>query len=155
MALMPAQCPNCNAPIHVDNQKDAAICEYCGSAFIVEKAIANSGGTSIHAQTVHIYNSPATAKPQEDYKALTIYRKSAFTGCAIKAEMLIDNQSVGVITNGKKLNLLLTTGIHYVSLCGDIRQIVVRGECHEVFISVSAKLTLSNGKLVIDRIEYR
>lgn len=39
MPLVDAKCTNCGAPLKLDNTKDAAICEHCGSAFIVEKAI--------------------------------------------------------------------------------------------------------------------
>lgn len=41
MPLVAAQCTNCGAALQVDNSKDAAVCRYCGSAFIVEKAIHN------------------------------------------------------------------------------------------------------------------
>ena len=41
MSLVNAKCPNCGQSLKVDSAKDAAICEFCGSAFIVEKAIQN------------------------------------------------------------------------------------------------------------------
>lgn len=41
MALVAAKCPQCGANINVDATKDAGICEYCGTAFITEKAINN------------------------------------------------------------------------------------------------------------------
>ena len=33
MPLVDAKCTNCGAPLKIDNSKDAAICEHCGSAF--------------------------------------------------------------------------------------------------------------------------
>lgn len=39
MPLVPAQCPNCSGKLNIDSEKDAAICQYCGTPFIVEKAI--------------------------------------------------------------------------------------------------------------------
>lgn len=39
--LVSAKCTNCGANIEVDKEKEAGICSYCGSAFIVEKAINN------------------------------------------------------------------------------------------------------------------
>ncbi len=39
--LLPALCPQCGAIIRVDSGKEAAICEYCQSAFIVDKAVEN------------------------------------------------------------------------------------------------------------------
>ncbi len=41
MPLSRAQCTNCGANLSVDNSKDAAICPFCGTAYIVEKAIQN------------------------------------------------------------------------------------------------------------------
>ena len=41
MPLVKAQCTNCFGVIQVDNTKEAAICDSCGTPFIVEKAINN------------------------------------------------------------------------------------------------------------------
>lgn len=41
MPLVNARCTNCDANLTVDRSKEAAVCEHCGSAFIVEKAINN------------------------------------------------------------------------------------------------------------------
>ena len=54
MSLVEAKCTNCGSILKVDNEKEAAICEFCGSAFIVEKAI---NYNSIVANVVNIYNS--------------------------------------------------------------------------------------------------
>lgn len=39
MSLMLAKCTQCGGNLQIDNEKEAAVCPYCGSAFIVEKAI--------------------------------------------------------------------------------------------------------------------
>ena len=39
MPFVEAKCTCCGAQLTVDNTKDAAICQYCGTPFIVEKAI--------------------------------------------------------------------------------------------------------------------
>lgn len=41
MNLVPAKCPECGGSVKVDRDKKAAICEYCGTPFIVEEAINN------------------------------------------------------------------------------------------------------------------
>lgn len=41
MPLVQAKCTNCGANLEVDSTKEAAVCQYCNSAFIVEKAINN------------------------------------------------------------------------------------------------------------------
>lgn len=41
MPLVEAKCTNCAGVLKVDDSKETAICPYCGSAYIVEKAIYN------------------------------------------------------------------------------------------------------------------
>ena len=56
MPLVPCKCTNCGANLQVDNTKDAAVCEFCGSAFVVEKAINNYNVTNhISAGVVNVY----------------------------------------------------------------------------------------------------
>lgn len=66
MPLVDAKCTNCGATLKVDNVKDAAICEHCGSAFIVEKAINNYNTTNhnyFSAQVVNVYGSMDSHNP--------------------------------------------------------------------------------------------
>ena len=39
MALIKAQCTNCGAALEVEQDKDAAICPYCNTPYVVEKAV--------------------------------------------------------------------------------------------------------------------
>ncbi|MDR1640500.1 MAG: leucine-rich repeat domain-containing protein, partial [Clostridiales bacterium] len=39
MPLVPAICTQCGARLNVDSSSDAAICKYCGTPFVVEKAV--------------------------------------------------------------------------------------------------------------------
>lgn len=58
MPLVNAKCTNCGANLEVDNAKDAAICPYCQTAYIVEKAINNYSITNnINAEQVNIFYS--------------------------------------------------------------------------------------------------
>ena len=41
MGLIAAKCTQCGANIQIDDTKEAGICEFCGTAFITEKAINN------------------------------------------------------------------------------------------------------------------
>lgn len=60
MPLAKATCPSCGAALPVDSSKDAAICSYCGTPFIVEKAIQSYNITNnIQAGTVNIYGGTA------------------------------------------------------------------------------------------------
>ena len=45
MAMVPAICTQCGGKILVDDTHDAGICEFCGTAFITEKAIINYKNT--------------------------------------------------------------------------------------------------------------
>ena len=60
MPLVPAKCTNCGAVLNIDDSRESFICRYCGSPFIVEKAISNYNTTNnvtnnIHAQVVNMY----------------------------------------------------------------------------------------------------
>ncbi len=44
MSFVECKCPNCGAPVKINTEEDASYCEYCGKAFINEKAINISGG---------------------------------------------------------------------------------------------------------------
>ena len=41
MPLVQAKCTNCGGILEVDKENEAAVCKYCGTPFIVEKAINN------------------------------------------------------------------------------------------------------------------
>lgn len=61
MPIVNAKCTNCGADLQVDSDKEAMICEYCGSAFVVEKAIRNVSVTTnnhIQAANVTIMGAP-------------------------------------------------------------------------------------------------
>ncbi|MBD5135728.1 MAG: leucine-rich repeat domain-containing protein [Lachnospiraceae bacterium] len=62
MGLVAAKCTQCGANIEVDDTKEAGICKYCGTAFIIEKAITNyntyiTNNTNINANVVNVYNT--------------------------------------------------------------------------------------------------
>ncbi len=67
MSLVPAKCTQCGANLIVDNTKDAAVCEHCGTAFIIEKAINNftlTGNQSIIINSA-VINVKSTAPSQD------------------------------------------------------------------------------------------
>ena len=39
--FVPAVCPKCGGQLEVDPSQEAAVCKYCGTPFIVDKAIQN------------------------------------------------------------------------------------------------------------------
>ena len=55
--LVPAVCTQCGAHLEVDPSKDAAVCQYCGTPFIVQKAISEYNiqhATIEHVDTVRV-----------------------------------------------------------------------------------------------------
>lgn len=54
MPLVSAICTQCGARLKVDSDKEAVVCPYCETAFVVEKAINNYNSTNIvNIDTVH------------------------------------------------------------------------------------------------------
>lgn len=61
MAFVLAKCPQCGGNLEVDNEKDAAICKFCNSPFVVEKAINNYNTfttNNYEGATIHMYDNP-------------------------------------------------------------------------------------------------
>ncbi|SCW34778.1 hypothetical protein SAMN02910456_00639 [Ruminococcaceae bacterium YRB3002] len=54
MSLVQAKCTNCGANLNVENTKDAAICPFCGTPYVVEKAIQNY---NINNSTVNVIDT--------------------------------------------------------------------------------------------------
>lgn len=60
MPLIAAKCTNCGGVLEVDSSKDAAICPFCNTPYVVEKAISNYHITNnIHAASVNIHGASA------------------------------------------------------------------------------------------------
>ena len=56
-SFVPAVCTQCGARLEVDPAQDAAVCPYCGTPFVVQKAINNfsiQNATIEHADTVNV-----------------------------------------------------------------------------------------------------
>ena len=59
MRRIPGICPNCGATLEIDGNKDAAICRYCDTPFVVEKAVKLYNNTyNIHGEVVNIFGGP-------------------------------------------------------------------------------------------------
>lgn len=57
--LVPAKCTNCASPLEVDSEQQAAICPYCGSAYIIDEAINNynltlSGNLTVNGAVINV-----------------------------------------------------------------------------------------------------
>ncbi len=95
MPFVEAKCTNCGATLVVDSAKDAAICEFCGSAFIVEKAINNYNITNhnhITANVVNVYNT-ATADYVIRAGRLLEYRGSSVNAVIPKGVTVIGERA--------------------------------------------------------------
>lgn len=67
MPLVPAKCTQCGASIKVDDTKESGICSFCGTSYIVEKAINNyneyiKNDYHIANAEVHIHDEKSTEK---------------------------------------------------------------------------------------------
>lgn len=56
MQFVPAICTNCGATLKVDSERDAWICQYCETPFVVEKAVNLYNSTyNIHGDVINIF----------------------------------------------------------------------------------------------------
>ncbi|MBQ6521059.1 MAG: hypothetical protein IJI14_20315 [Anaerolineaceae bacterium] len=54
--FVPAACPKCGGQLEVDPSQEAAVCKYCGTPFIVDKAIQNYNIANAHIDHVDKVN---------------------------------------------------------------------------------------------------
>lgn len=74
MPFVQAKCTNCGGILEVDNTKDAAICKFCGTPFVVEKAINNYTSTNyIAANNVNIYHVTSLNNSDIEHKINNAY----------------------------------------------------------------------------------
>ena len=99
MALVAAKCPNCGANLEVDATKDAAVCPYCNTAYITQKAIVNYNQTIINNTTINAEN--VEVKLEKKKRTLTIYRYRPFFSNPLNATLLLDNKPIATNFSGK------------------------------------------------------
>ena len=93
MPLVKAQCTNCGAALEVDDSKEAAICPYCNTPYIVEKAINNyttNITNNIQAQTVNVITQ------KEDFEIIAGVLKN-YTGR--NSKIIIPDDVVEIASN--------------------------------------------------------
>ena len=67
MAFVQAKCPECGGMLAVDENKKAAVCQFCGGAFIVQEAINNYLTNNITNNNItHNYGEGAVVNVYED-----------------------------------------------------------------------------------------
>lgn len=78
MPLVSATCLGCGGTLMVDDQNETAVCQYCGTLFIVEKAINNYNtynSYNFDNAEVHIYNEQSFEKKLSNAETfLTVHR---------------------------------------------------------------------------------
>ena len=115
--MVPAICTQCGGKIEVDNSKDAAICPYCGTAFVVEKAI-NKYKTEYHIEHADIYikgKGPSIANVIKNYHDNKHREKMAKLEAAAEEERrLREREEYERTPQGRAeymIGLILMTGI--------------------------------------------
>lgn len=92
MSVVKAKCTNCGANLEVDSINDAAVCPYCKTAYVVEKAINNYNTTNyIDAKVVNFFDGQYNplnqmVKKAQGYLKLDQAEKAFETYCQIAEE---------------------------------------------------------------------
>ena len=158
MPLVQAKCTNCGATLQVESTKDAAICPYCGAAYIVEKAVNYFNTTnSIRADVVNIYGGNSS-----DFviRAGTLER---YNGAA--SEVVIPNSVTAIggsafehcsgLTSVTIPNSVTTIGGHAFSGCSGLTSVTIPnsvttiGDSAFMYCSGLTSVTISNGVTTI------
>ena len=79
MPFVQAKCPECGGMLAVDDSKKAAVCQFCGEAFIVQEAINNYITNNItNNNTTHNYGEGAVVNVYENQNSVFSLLKRAF-----------------------------------------------------------------------------
>ena len=89
MPLVEAKCPNCGASLSVDNSKEAAVCDFCGTPYIVEKAVTGAiSNSTINNSVINVYNTGKSEKKELSQEEL--YERYVTEFKALKKEIWHD-----------------------------------------------------------------
>lgn len=158
MPLVSAKCTNCGAFLEADNTKDAAICPYCGSPYIVEKAINNYNViNNISASVVNVYGGISAdfvirAGTLEKYNGATVdvlipssvtsIGNGAFAGCSGLTSVKIPNSVISIgngafarcfgLTSIMIPNSVISIGDYAFANCSRLTNIVIPDSVTEI-----------------------
>ena len=91
MPLVECKCTNCGAVLKVDKDKDAAICEFCQTPFIVQKAINNYNTiNNISDSVVNIYNNNLNEKENLIKRMFTFLEEGNVKDALLYSERILD-----------------------------------------------------------------
>ena len=91
MPLTKAQCTNCGANLEVDSAKEAAVCPYCGAAYVVEKAINNYQVQTLKAENVTIINNGKPPIETRIERAFLLIEQGDFSSASEYLEDVLDD----------------------------------------------------------------
>ena len=145
MPFVNAKCTNCGGSLEVDNTKDAWICSYCGSPFIVEKAINNYNITNnnhIKSNVVNVYcgnNADFVIRGGvlEKYNGASTHVKIPNTVTHIKAAF---SSCIGLISV-EIPNSVKVIGNSAFSICTSLKSIVIPNSVKIIGDSAFCKCT--------------
>lgn len=118
MSLVAAKCTQCGANIEVDDTKEAGICQFCGTAFITEKAITNyntfiTNNNNFVGANINVVGG--------DIKNLLEIAKSSLNGGNGKEAFDYANKALEINTNSSEAWLIKMKALEYMGTIGDPR----------------------------------
>ena len=118
MPLVPAKCTQCGANIEIDDTKEAGICQYCGTAFITEKAINNyntyvTNNNNFSGANINVVGG--------DIKNLLDIAKTSLNGGNGKEAFDYANKALEIKADCHEAWLIKMKALEYMGTIGDPR----------------------------------
>ena len=121
MPFVQAKCPECGGILAVDSSKKAAVCQFCGEAFIVQEAI-NNYNTYNTYNTTHQYGDGAVVNVYEDQNKDFVIEAGVLKEYHGEDDCVVVPQNVKTIRehcfeNMPIKDIVLHNGIHKIGEC--------------------------------------
>ena len=135
MPFVQAKCPECGGMLAVDSSKKAAVCQFCGEAFIVQEAI-NNYNTYNTYNTTHQYGDGAVVNVYEDQNKDFVIEAGVLKEYHGEDDCVVVPQNVKTIRehcfeNMPIKDIVLHNGIHKIGEyafkgCSDLTNVTIQ-----------------------------
>ncbi len=115
MRLVKLNCPNCNAALELDADRQTAFCQYCGTKILIDDEVQHIKLDNAYAVGVDLERGRQQVLRQQTGK-FTLSRIKSWNFPLVAYEVFIDGVPVAMLKNGQSVTRNLPVGDHYIKI---------------------------------------